>query len=171
MIRTVHTSGPDAPVRELLEGVFGDEFEESDWEHCLGGMHVLAYDGGSLIGHAAVVMRRMLHGARALRCGYVEGVAVRGDRQRGGVGRALMEEVARIVTGAYDLGALGTTDEGRRLYEQAGWERWRGPLRALTPDGVVDTPDEAGGVYVLCAAAPLDLDAPLTCDWRDGDVW
>ena len=69
MIRTVHTSALDAPVRELLEEVFGDDLEETDWEHCLGGMHVLAYDGGSLVGHAAVVLRRMLHGGRALRCG------------------------------------------------------------------------------------------------------
>jgi aminoglycoside 2'-N-acetyltransferase I len=40
----------------------------------------------------------------------------------------------------------------------------------LTPDGVVRTEDDDGGVYVL-PVAPVDLTAGLTCDWRDGDVW
>jgi aminoglycoside 2'-N-acetyltransferase I len=42
-------------------------------------------DGDELVGHGAVVMRRLLHDAQALRTGYVEGVAVRADRRGGDV--------------------------------------------------------------------------------------
>jgi aminoglycoside 2'-N-acetyltransferase I len=174
-LRTAHTADLDAHVleaaRALLYDVFGDELEESDWEHALGGVHALIWEGDELVGHASVVMRRMLHAGRALRCGYVEAVAVRADHQRRGHGGALMEAIERVVRGAYDLGALGGTDEGAPLYLRRGWQVWQGPLFALTPDGVVRTADVDGAVYVLPAYAPLDLAGELTCDWRDGDVW
>ena len=174
-LRRAHTadlSAQDlAAARALLYDVFGDELEESDWEHALGGVHALLWKGDELIGHASVVMRRMLHDGRALRCGYVEAVAVRADHQRRGHGGALMEAVERVIHGAYDLGALGGTDEGAPLYLRRGWQVWQGPLFALTPDGVVRTSDVDGAVYVLQSSAPLDLSGELTCDWRDGDVW
>jgi aminoglycoside 2'-N-acetyltransferase I len=174
-LRRAHTadlSAQDlAAARALLYDVFGDELEESDWEHALGGVHALVWEGEELIGHASVVMRRMLHGGRALRCGYVEAVAVRAAHQRRGHGGALMEAVERVIHGAYDLGALGGTDEGAPLYLRRGWQVWQGPLFALTPDGVVRTSDVDGAVYVLQSSAPLDLSGELTCDWRDGDVW
>jgi hypothetical protein len=34
---------------------------------------------------------------------------------------------------------------------------------------VVRTPQDDGSVLVL--GGELDLDAPLVCDWRSGDVW
>ena len=174
-LRRAHTadlSAQDlAAARALLYDVFGDELEESDWEHALGGVHALVWEGEELIGHASVVMRRMLHDGRALRCGYVEAVAVRADHQRRGHGGALMEAVERVIHGAYDLGALGGTDEGAPLYLRRGWQVWQGPLFALTPDGVVTTSDVDGAVYVLQSSAPLDQSGELTCDWRDGDVW
>lgn len=165
-------AGLDA-CRALLQSAF-DDWEEDDWEHCLGGLHVLVRDGAAVVAHAAVVMRRMVHGGRALRVGYVEGVAVAPDRKREGLGSRAMAAAERAVRGAYDLGALGSTDEGLPFYTGRGWVPWRGPLAALTPDGVVATPDELGAVLVLPvpeAAVALDLDGALTCDWRDGDVW
>jgi aminoglycoside 2'-N-acetyltransferase I len=173
-LRTAHTADLDAATlgaaRALLYDVF-DDLEETDWEHALGGVHALIWDGDELIGHASVVMRRLLHDGCALRCGYVEAVAVRADHQRRGHGGTLMEAVERVIRGAYDLGALGGTDEGAPLYLRRGWQLWEGPLFALTPDGVVRTADVDGAVYVLSASAPLDLAGALTCDWRDGDVW
>jgi aminoglycoside 2'-N-acetyltransferase I len=83
-----------------------------------------------------------------------------------------MDRLERVILRAYDLGALGATDEAVPLYTSHGWRPWRGPLAALTPEGLRDTPDEAGAVYVMeTAAVPLDFDAQLVCDWRDGDVW
>jgi aminoglycoside 2'-N-acetyltransferase I len=174
-LRTAHTADLDADVlraaRVLLEDAFAGEWEDEDWEHALGGMHALIWEGDELVGHASVVMRRLLHDGRALRCGYVEAVAVRADHQRRGHGAALMDVIERVIHGAYDLGALGGTDAGARLYLRRGWKRWEGPLFALTPSGVIRTDDVDGAVYVLPVSAPLDLSGELTCDWRDGDVW
>jgi|SRR5215210_5910635 len=174
-VRTAHTADVDpatlAAARALLYDVFEGDVDEEDWEHSLGGIHALAWDGAELVGHASVVQRRLLHGGRALRAGYVEGVGVRADRRRHGLGGALMEALERVVRGAYDLGALGSTDEAARFYQGRGWQLWRGPSWALTPEGIRRTKDEDGGIYVLPAAVPLDLEGDLTCDWRDGDVW
>jgi aminoglycoside 2'-N-acetyltransferase I len=174
-LRRAHTadlSAQDlAAARALLYDVFGDELEESDWEHALGGVHALVWEGEELIGHASVVMRRMLHGGRALRCGYVEAVAVRAAHQRRGHGGALMEAVERVIRRAYEVGALGTTDEAIPLYTSHGWLPWQGETFALTPAGRVRTPDDDGAVYVLEVFAPLDRAGELACDWRDGDVW
>jgi aminoglycoside 2'-N-acetyltransferase I len=144
---------------------------EHDWEHALGGVHALLWDGEELIGHASVIQRRLLHGGRALRTGYVEGVGVRADRRRQGHGAALMDALERVIRGAYELGALGATDPGARFYAGRGWKRWEGPTSALTPHGIARTEGDDGAVYVLELDVPLDIDGELTCDWRDGDVW
>jgi aminoglycoside 2'-N-acetyltransferase I len=75
-----------------------------------------------------------------------------------------------VIRAAYDVGALGATDDGARLYEARGWQRWEGPTSALTPDGVVRTAEDDGAVYVL-PVTELDVTGELICDWRDGDVW
>jgi Acetyltransferase (GNAT) family. len=160
-----------ASVRSLVEVAFEGRFTAEDWDHALGGLHALAWDGDDLIGHGALVQRRLLHQGRALRTGYVEAVAVRADRRRTGTASAIMAELERVITAAYELGALSAASAGARLYESRGWQRWRGPTSALTPTGVVATPEEDGHVFVWPASAPLDLDAELTCDWRGGDVW
>jgi aminoglycoside 2'-N-acetyltransferase I len=170
-----HTADLDAAsltaARSMLDAAFDGDFADDDWEHSLGGMHATAWEDGEPIGHAALVQRRLLHAGRALRAGYVEGVAVRADRRRQGIGAAVMEPLERLLRGAFEIGALGATDDGARLYERRGWQRWRGPTSALTPEGIVRTPDADGSVYVLALGTPLDLDSELTCDWREGDVW
>ena len=174
-LRTAHTADLDAATlraaRDLLEAVFEGDMTDHDWEHALGGVHALVWEEDELIGHASVVQRRLLHGGRALRTGYVEGVGVRADRRRRGHAAAMMEALERIVRGGHDLGALGATDAAADFYAGRGWRLWRGPTSALTPSGVTRTPEEDGGVYVLPLAVPLDLSGELTCDWRDGDVW
>jgi aminoglycoside 2'-N-acetyltransferase I len=177
-LRVAHTAELDAATlgaaRALLYEVFPDDLEESDWEHALGGVHALAYASDDvLVGHAAVIQRRLIHGGRALRAGYVEGVAVRAAARRSGVGTALMDALEEVVRKAYDLGALGATDSAVPFYTARGWVRWRGPSWALTPSGVVRTADEDGAIYVLPlpSGAQLALDGALMADWREGDVW
>jgi aminoglycoside 2'-N-acetyltransferase I len=132
---------------------------------------VLVTEEGRLAGHASVVQRRVIAGGRTLRCGYVEAVAVHPDFRRRGLGTALTLACNRIVREGYRIGALGATDPGAALYSANGWRRWQGPLSALTPDGVVRTPEEDGYVYVLDVGEPLDVTGALICDWREGDVW
>ena len=160
-----------AAARDLLQHVFAGELTDEDWEHCLGGVHALAYEAGSLVGHAALVQRRLLHGGRALRAGYVEGVGVRDDVRRRGHGAALMTALERLARTAYELAALGATDDGARFYRSRGWSPWAGTTWALTPHGVLRTADDDGGVHVLPLSARLDLAGSLVCDWREGDVW
>lgn len=173
-VRLAHTADLDAATlaaaRALLFDVF-DDMEETDWEHSLGGIHAIAWEGGDLVGHASVIQRRLLYKGKALRTGYVEGVGVRADRRGRGLGGALLTELERIIRGAYDLGALGSTDEALHFYQARGWQLWQGKSSALTPTGIRPTEDCDGGIYVLPVSVDLDLSAELTCDWRDGDEW
>lgn len=174
-IRIAHTAQLDAATlalaRALLDEAFGGDFSDGDWEHGLGGLHALAWEGAELVGHGSLVQRRLLHGGRALRAGYVEALGVLPDRRRRGHGAAIMEALEGALRRAYDLGALSATDDAAHLYEARGWRRWRGATSALTPSGIRRTPEDDGSVWVLPLAAAVDLRGELTCDWRDGDVW
>lgn len=161
------TGLPTDAVRALLDAAF-DDFSEHDWQHCLGGLHVLLWDGAGLLGHAALVPRTLWCGDRELRVGYVEGVAVRADARRRGHGGALMAAVEDCRS--YDLLALSAAPTALRFYLGRGWQVWRGPTSVRAPSGVLRTPEDDGGVLVL-RPGELDLDAGLTCDWREGDVW
>jgi aminoglycoside 2'-N-acetyltransferase I len=174
-LKVAHTSALDPATldaaRRMLVEAFEDSFEPADWEHALGGMHALVIEDGAVIAHASVVQRRMLHGGRALRAGYVEGVGVRADRRREGHGGAMMGALEEVIRRAYQLGALGATDAGAALYTSRGWRRWEGRSCALTPDGIRRTPEEDGSIYVLEAGVALDFGGELTADWRDGGPW
>jgi aminoglycoside 2'-N-acetyltransferase I len=173
-LRTVHTAdlapGDLTAIRTLLDGAFDDMTDEA-LDNCLGGIHVLIHEGSELIGHASVVQRRMMHGGRALRAGYIEGVAVRKDRRRLGHGDALMAALEHVVRNGYQLGALGASPDGARLYTSRGWQLWLGPSSAFTPDGIRRTEDKDGCIHVLELAEPLDLAGELVCDWRPGLLW
>ena len=117
-LRTAHTAdlGPAAvsAVRDLMDAVF-DGVCDDTFDNALGGVHALILDGGDLIAHGSVVQRRLLYGGRALRAGYVEGVAVRAGRRRQGHGAAVMTELERVIRSAYHLGALGASPLGSRV--------------------------------------------------------
>ncbi|HKD87420.1 MAG TPA: GNAT family N-acetyltransferase [Streptosporangiaceae bacterium] len=172
--RTAHTADLDedtkTAVRALMDASFAN-FSDEAFDNTLGGMHALVFEDGQVIGHASVVQRRLLHGGRALRTGYIEGVAVRSDRRRRGHGDAMMEVLERIVRSGYRLGALGASPDGARLYTSRGWQLWRGPSSVLSPDGIRRTPDVDGAIYVLPVSVPVDVTGELTCDWRPGSVW
>ena len=92
-LRTAHTAdlGPaeKAAIRSLMDAVF-DGVSDDTFDNVLGGVHALILEDGELIGHGSVLQRRMVHAGRALRAGYIEGVAVRADRRRQGHGARLM---------------------------------------------------------------------------------
>jgi aminoglycoside 2'-N-acetyltransferase I len=155
-------------AHELLSAAFAGALTAEDWEHCLGGLHVLAWDDGELVGHAAVVQRRLIYDGTSLRAGYLEGMGVAAAHRRRGHGAAMMVEVNRIIRAAYAIGGLGATDDGAALYARCGWQVWEGPLSELTPDGIRRTEGEEGSIWVL---GEFDRTRELTCDWREGDHW
>jgi aminoglycoside 2'-N-acetyltransferase I len=158
-------------ARALLDETFGAEMTDHAWDHALGGLHALVWEGRELIGHASVVQRRLLHRGRSLRTGYIEGVAVRADRRGRGHGATMMDALEGVIRRAYEVGALGATELGAGLYAARGWRAWQGETWALSPSGPVRTAEEDDCVYVLQVAVALDLGGQLTCDWREGDLW
>jgi aminoglycoside 2'-N-acetyltransferase I len=173
-VRTAHTADLDAStrsaIRQLMDAAF-DGVSDDTFENMLGGVHALVVEEGDLVGHGSVVQRRLLHAGRALRTGYVEGVAVREDRRRQGHGAAVMSALERVVRAAYQLGALGASTAGVRLYTARGWQLWRGPSSVLTPDGIRRTTDKDGVIYVLPTSVPVDVSGELICDWRHAALW
>jgi aminoglycoside 2'-N-acetyltransferase I len=173
--RLVHTADLDSEarqrVRQMVTDAFAGEFTESGWEHTLGGMHALISRHGAIIAHAAVIQRRLFYRGNALRCGYVEGVAVREDWRGKGLVIALLDAVEQVMRGAYQLGALSASARARKLYKTRGWLPWRGPTSVLAPTGPTRTPDDDGSIFVLPIEISLDTSAELMCDWRSGDVW
>jgi aminoglycoside 2'-N-acetyltransferase I len=173
--RLVHTADLKSDARqrayEMVNDAFAGEFTDSDWDHALGGMHALIWHRGALVAHGAVVQRRLLYRGAALRCGYIEAVAVREDWRGQGLAIAILDACEQVIRGGYQLGALSSSDRGRRLYTLRGWLPWRGPTSVLAPSGPTRTPDDDSSVFVLPVGINLDETAALTCDWRDGDVW
>jgi aminoglycoside 2'-N-acetyltransferase I len=180
--RLVHTADLDGETREgarrmVIDAFGGSEFDftDADWEHSLGGMHALICDHGALIAHGAVVQRRMIYRDTALRCGYLEAVAVREDWRGQGLAMAVLDGLEQVLRGAYQIGALSSSEAGRTLYISRGWLPWQGRTSVLAPGGLTRTPDDDHSTFVLPVDLPngmtLDTTAELTCDWRNGDVW
>ena len=168
-------SGDDRDALQcFLHQAFAGDFDDSDFDHCLGGVHVFAEDDRGIVGHASVVQRSLIAGDTVLRTGYVEAVAVGQRMRRRGVGDAIMTRVDDIVVRAYALGALSASDDGRPLYLRRGWESWNGALGVLTVDGLQASPDDdQHSALILRTPSSVDLDTAqrLICDWRDGSDW
>jgi aminoglycoside 2'-N-acetyltransferase I len=160
-------------MRALFAAAWPEEaYTRADWRNLLGGTHVLLEIDGSLASHASVVDRELRIGGHALRTGYVEAMATWPELQRRGYGTRVMRRVNEHIADRYELGGLDTGSQA--FYERLGWERWRGPTSVRTRGGERRTPEEDGYVMILrtpSTPAPLDLDAPISCEWREGDVW
>jgi aminoglycoside 2'-N-acetyltransferase I len=162
-------------IRTLLADAFGpddeERFTDADWQHSVGGTHIVLDIEGEILAHASVVEREIQVGDVPLRTGYVEAVATRPDRQGEGLGTRVMREVGSYIEDRFELGVLGTGSHA--FYERLGWLTWRGPAFVRMSDGPRRTPDEEGFILVLPtrASPPLDFIAPISCEWRPGDVW
>ncbi len=144
------------------EEEFGEYFEVLD-----GGVHLLLYEGDRLVSHACWVDRALQQeGHEPLRTAYIEAVATEVDARGKGYATILMEAIAERVK-EYPLAALSPADT--TLYARLGWLPWRGPLSVRTMQGIEPAPDESAMV-LLTPSTPawLDLDAPLSCEWRAG---
>lgn len=163
-----------AALSELFRAAWLDDdevFTEEDWEHATGGFHFLLEEDGTIVAHASVVERELRTNGHRLATGYVEAVATDPPRQGRGYASAVMRKVDEYIDRNFQLGAL---DTGRpALYKRLGWVVWKGPTLVRTDEGVIRTEEEDGQVLVrLTPTSPeLDLSAPISCEWRPGDVW
>lgn len=158
--------------RETIIDLCSRAFEE-DYRPYLAQMqdpvHVLAYQADTLASHALWVTRWLQQGdGPLLRCAYVEGMVTAPAWQRRGLGSAVMRRLAAEI-GDYDLGALCTGSPG--YYARLGWELWRGPLYARTATGLEPCDEEGVMILRLTHTPALDLDGPLSVEWRPLEVW
>lgn len=165
-----------AAIRSLLDAAFGDDpdeaFTDDDWDHTVGGRHVVVLDDdGTLLAHAAVVARTIWVGEEPFRAGYVEGVATRPGREGEGLGSLAVGRANVLLHDDFELGVLGT---GRHsFYERLGWYRWQGPSFVRHPDGLHRTAEDDDGLMVLPFgdSQAIDLTTSLACEPRPGDDW
>jgi aminoglycoside 2'-N-acetyltransferase I len=131
--------------------------------------HVLAKLDGVLVSHALWVSRWLqASNGPLLRTAFVEAVATDPAYQ----GRGYATQVMRTVQAAvadYDLAGLSTGSPA--FYARLGWQSWRGPLFVRTEVGPLATPAESVMILPLPRTPPLDLDGPLSAEWRVGELW
>lgn len=131
--------------------------------------HVLAYSDDKLVSHALWVTRWLQSEPFPfLRTAFVEAVATDPLYQGRGFGTALMRVLGEAIAD-FDLGALSPAELG--LYSRTGWELWRGPLFIRTQQGLLPTPDDRVMILRLPKTPALDLEAPLSAEWREGELW
>jgi aminoglycoside 2'-N-acetyltransferase I len=133
-------------LRQLLDKAFGNRFSEADWDHALGGTHIVVREFGSLVSHVAVVPRR-------------------------GYAALAMGEARKIIEIKYQVGALSTS--AKDYYRQFGWEDWQGPSYVVTADQWIRSKSEDCGIMVLRleASSELELSSRIGCEMRSGDSW
>jgi GNAT superfamily N-acetyltransferase len=133
------------------------------------GEHLIGWQDGRVVSHLMWVRRELQPaGGNPLRTAYVELVATAPDAQGRGYATRLLEAFPTFVE-SYDLAALSPATE--HLYARLGWRFWRGPLSIRTDAGLVPTPDEQIMILRLPRTPPLDDTAPLSAEWRPGEVW
>ena len=136
-----------------------------------GETHVLGTYEGVLVSHALWVTRWLqVATGPLLRTAYIEGVATEAAYRRRGFASAIMRQAAASIQG-YDLAALSPSRAS--FYERLGWEVWRGPFSIRTDSGLLPCPEAEGEIMILRLpkTPELDLGAPLSAEWREGELW
>ena len=147
---------------------------EEDYEPALrtfaDAVHLLGEVDGVLASHALWYTRWLqVEGGPLLRTAYVEGVATEEVYRRRGYASALIKLLVTQI-GEYDLAALSPSHAA--FYARLGWESWRGPLAIRTEAGLLPSPsDEEVMIYRLPRTPALDIDALLSAEWREGELW
>ena len=169
---TAELTPPEATrIRTLLDGAFEGRFTDALWGQALGGVHFFVEEGGVPISHASVVPRLLAVRDREINTGYVEAVGTR-HRDRGkGLARSVLAAAQRHIEDSYELGALHSVLP--TFYEHLGWESWRGPTFVRTDPGLRRTRTDDGCIHIwrVGAVPTLDIDDPISCEWRPGFVW
>ncbi len=158
-------------IRALMDRAFDGAFTDDDWDHSVGGWHVVAIAEEAIVAHASVVGRTLDVADMSFDTGYVEAVATDPERHGLGFGTSVMRAAAELISEHHRLGALSTGEH--HFYERLGWERWQGPTFVRNGDELIRTPDEDDGIMVMRfgPSAGVDLRSRIVCESRTGDDW
>jgi len=169
VIRTADLTPPQhAAVVNLCSAVFEVNYQE--YLDNLGpGTHVLGYEDHYLISHAMWITRWLHPGdLPLLKTAYVEGVVTEFRYRHRGHGTAVMARMASEILD-FALAALATGKPG--FYARLDWEPWLGPTFVRTGTGLLPAMDDGVMVLRLPQTPPLDTHWPLSCEWRNGEIW
>jgi aminoglycoside 2'-N-acetyltransferase I len=133
--------------------------------------HILGYYNDLFVCHALWVTRYLQVGTNPLmRTAYVEAVATEANYRNRGFASAIMKYLIGEIQD-YELAALSPFSV--EYYERLGWELWRGPLFIRTKEGNLkpSLDGEEVMIFRLPKTPRLDLNAPLSAEWREGELW
>ncbi len=157
-------------VLALCEAAYAEPLAQ-EFRNVGPGLHALGTVGDTLVTHAMLVNRTLIvDGHTSLHAAYVELVATHPAYQRRGCGSSIMRALVARMQG-HDIAALSPAVPD--FYQALGWEQWRGPLSVRDHAG--EQPSDAEEQVMILrlpkTPASLDLDAPLSVEWRPGDAW
>ena len=189
-----------AAIHNLCARAYPGENLDPLWAAYAADFHAVGWIADLPVSYAMVVTRWLQAGdGPRLRTAYVELAATLPEFQGRGYATALMQRLADAITAAdYDLAALCPADT--QLYQRLGWEYWRGSLFIRRPpegwpakeratdrdtatdtvavtataatDELLPTPEERVMIRCLPPTPPLNLDLPLSAEWRPGgELW
>jgi aminoglycoside 2'-N-acetyltransferase I len=158
-------------LRGLLDDAFEGRYTDAFWNQALGGSHFFVVEDGVPLSHASVVWRTLIAGKRSVDTGYVESVGTRNGYRHRGLAGLIMASAQSHIAERYEMGALHSVLP--TFYEHLGWEKWRGPTYVRIDGASTRTPEDDECIHVWRGAesGELDLDDPISCDWRPGFVW
>ena len=133
--------------------------------------HILGRYRRELVTHALWIPRWLQYpGLPLWRAAYVEAVATDERYRNRGFTSIVMQRLAREIKD-YDIGGL-CTGASINLYLRLGWQLWQGPLFIRKSNGIMATPEERGVMVLVLPETPrIDLEMPLSAEWREGELW
>ncbi|MBX3133515.1 MAG: GNAT family N-acetyltransferase [Gemmatimonadaceae bacterium] len=134
------------------------------------GLHWIGRVAGRAVAHTMLVTRWLQQGSGApMRTAFVELVATHPAHQGRGYASALMRAMRPQIE-PFEIGALTPTVP--EFYARLGWEHWHGPLGVRVGDGIEPSPGEIL-MFLRTPHTPswVDPQAPLSIEWRPGEVW
>jgi len=156
-------------ILDLCNRAFEEDLE-SLFATFLDATHVLGFLSDSLVSHALWVTRWLqVEKNPIMRTAYIEAVATEKIYRSRGFAKLVMERVVEEIQD-FELAALSPFSVA--YYERLGWELWHGPLFIRTDEEIVRTPRDGDVMILRLPRTPiLDLYAPLSAEWRAGDLW
>lgn len=172
-ITVVHARELEPAIRTTVIDLCNRAYAEdlsAVFESFQDGTHVLGAIDGKLITHAMWVNRWLqIADGPLLRTAYVELVATDPTFRRRGYATAVMLRLQQEIQD-YDIGGLSPFSVA--YYARLGWEQWQGQLFVRKEEERIRTPDEEEVMIFRLPKTPnLDLYAPLSVEWREGEVW